>query len=166
MKMEGRFRLRLAEKLGTSPVLEDEDKALYDQLYNRVSDDVGPTDIIERICVRDVVDDTWVVFRWRRLATMIGPSMFKYVTEIFRDDVTFDDSGNVYGHVRKHQEFSEFAQRAQRVECLINNAVQRRNATLREIGRRRFLFAQQLRKSVDQADVQVLGPKLRTAKSA
>jgi hypothetical protein len=165
MKMEGRFRLPLAEKLGTSPVLEDEDKALYDQLFNRVSADVGPTDIIERIWVRDVVDDTWAAFRWRRLATMIGPSMFENVTGISRD-VIYRDHHQRYGQVHKHQEFSEFAQRAQRVECLINNAVQRRNATLREIERRRFLFAQQLRKSVDQADVQVLAPKLRKAKSA
>ena len=151
--------IMLLQKLGSSPVLEDEDKALYDELFNTVWADVGPTDIIERIWVRDVVDDTWEAFRWRRLATMIGPSMFGCVTELSHY-ISWDDFGHGHEYLSKNQEFSEFAQRAQRVEWLITNAVQRRNTTLREIERRRFLFAQQLRKSVDRADVQVLEPKL------
>jgi len=156
---------KLLAKLGSSPVLKNENKALYKQLLNAIWSDVGPTDIIERIWVRDVVDDTWAVFRWRRLGKLIGPHMFDSVTEISYDSWV-DDFHCQRSQVSKSQEFSEFAQRAQRIEWLATNAMQRRNATLREIERRRFLFAQQLRKSVDKADLQVLEPKLRTIKSS
>jgi hypothetical protein len=139
------------QKLGTSPVLKGEDKTVYDELLNTVWADLRPTDIIERIWVRDIVDDTWEIFRRRRLAMMIVPSMFESATEVSRDPYR--------GHM-SWQKFSEFAQRAQSVDRLITNAVQRRNATLREIERRRFLFAQQLRKSVGRAELQVLEPKL------
>jgi hypothetical protein len=36
--------------------------------------------VIERIWVREVVDDTWESFRWRRLVMKISPSMFEYAT--------------------------------------------------------------------------------------
>jgi hypothetical protein len=156
--------IQLLEKLGRSPVLKNENKALYKELFNTVWSDVGPTDIIEQLWVRDVVDDTWTIFRWRRLGKMIGPRMFGSVTEISFD--SWFDNHQEKTQVSKNQVFSEVAKRVQCIERLITNAVQRRNATLREIERRRFMFAQQLRKSVDKADVQVLEPKLRATKSS
>jgi hypothetical protein len=166
--MPERYRPRLAatvlehsmllQKLG-SPVLKNEDKTVYDELFNTVWADVRPKDIIEQIWVRDIVDETWEIFRWRRLATTIVPSMFGCVKKISTTMVR-DNYGTCVDHPTSFQEFSEFAQRAQRVDRLISNAVQRRNSTLREIERRRFLFAQRLRKSLDQAEVRVVEPNL------
>lgn len=52
---------------GPAPLLEGEDAAAYDELLARVSGAVKPTDILEEVWVRDVVDLTWEVFRMRRL---------------------------------------------------------------------------------------------------
>jgi hypothetical protein len=52
---------------GPPPLLEGEDSEAYDVLLARVSGVVGPTDFIEEIWVRDIVDVTWTLFRLRRI---------------------------------------------------------------------------------------------------
>jgi len=48
-------------------LLEGEDPAAYDELLARIAGTVMPTDILEEIWVRDIVDLSWDVFRWHRL---------------------------------------------------------------------------------------------------
>lgn len=52
---------------GPPPILEGEDSATYDELLARVTGHIKPTDVIEEIFIRDVVDLTWENLRWRRL---------------------------------------------------------------------------------------------------
>jgi hypothetical protein len=52
---------------GPPPPLEGEDSMAYDELLARVSGDLKPNDFVEEIWIRDVVDLTWEIFRWRRL---------------------------------------------------------------------------------------------------
>ena len=52
---------------GPPPLLAGEDFAAYDELLARVSGGVKPADIIEEIWVREIVDLTWEIFRWRRV---------------------------------------------------------------------------------------------------
>jgi len=52
---------------GPPPLLPGEDAAAYEALLARVSADVKPQDIIEKIWVRDIVDITWEVFRLRKI---------------------------------------------------------------------------------------------------
>src|SRR5262249_9664763 len=49
------------------PLLDGEDPAAYDDLLARVSGAVKPSDILEEIWVRDIVDLSWEVSRLRRL---------------------------------------------------------------------------------------------------
>jgi hypothetical protein len=56
---------------GLPPILEGEDSAAYNGLLARVSGDVKSADIFEEIWVRDIVDITWEIFRWRRLKTSL-----------------------------------------------------------------------------------------------
>lgn len=49
------------------PLIEGEDTAAYDDLLARISGAIKPSDILEEIWVRDVVDLTWDAFRLRRL---------------------------------------------------------------------------------------------------
>ena len=56
---------------GPAPILPNEDSAAYDELLARVSAEVKPTDIIEEIWIRDVVDLTWEILRWRRIRTSL-----------------------------------------------------------------------------------------------
>jgi len=48
-------------------LLEDEDRAAYDELLARVYAAVQPVNIIEEILINDVVFLEWEVLRWRRL---------------------------------------------------------------------------------------------------
>ena len=52
---------------GPPPLLEGEDSAAYDELLARVFAEEKPTGIVEEFWLRDVVDLTWEILRWRRL---------------------------------------------------------------------------------------------------
>src|SRR5262245_32620171 len=52
---------------GPPPILPGEDKSAYEALIRRVTADVKPADIIEKMWVRDIVDLTWEILRWRRI---------------------------------------------------------------------------------------------------
>lgn len=52
---------------GPPPILPGEDMPAYEALLGRVSADVKPADTIEKIWVRDVVDQTWEIFRLRKI---------------------------------------------------------------------------------------------------
>ena len=52
---------------GPPPLIAGERADDYNKLLDRISRDVKPTDTIEEIWVRDVVDLTWETFRLRRL---------------------------------------------------------------------------------------------------
>ena len=53
--------------LGPAPVLESEDQDGYVGLLEEVRRQVTPNDAIERIYVRDIVDLTWELMRYRRI---------------------------------------------------------------------------------------------------
>ena len=53
--------------LASSPLIAGEDAAAYDDLSARMSRMLTPSDILEQIWVRDVVDLTWETLRLRRL---------------------------------------------------------------------------------------------------
>ena len=54
---------------GPPPLLEGEDTAAYEEMLTRVSSAVRPSDFIDKILVRDCVDLTWEIFRWKRVKT-------------------------------------------------------------------------------------------------
>jgi hypothetical protein len=63
---------------GPPPPLEGEDSMAYDELLARVSGDLKPNDFVEEIWIRDVVDLTWEIFRWRRLTTSLLTATMLY----------------------------------------------------------------------------------------
>ena len=52
---------------GLPPLINGEDLNSYKALETRISSSVKPADILEHIWVRDVIDISWEVLRWRRL---------------------------------------------------------------------------------------------------
>lgn len=117
---------------GPPPVLEDKDRDAYDALLARVTKDLKPKDILENIWVRDAVDLTWEIFRWR--------SFTKDLLEEGLDEIDM----------------------IERVDRLATMAEARRNAALREIERHRSSFAQNLRQivnDVQEAEFEVIEDK-------
>lgn len=109
---------------GPPPVLKFEDLAAYNALLARVSNWVKPKDILEKIWIRDTVDLTWEVFRWRRLTK-----------NLLESNSLADCIDNV-----------------ERVDRLAMAAEARRNAALREIERHRSSFAQNLRRTIHDVE--------------
>ena len=109
---------------GPPPVLKSEDLAAYDGLLAHVSKCVKPKDILEKIWIRDAVDSTWEVFRWRRLITNLLES----------------------------RSLADCIDHVERIERLAMAAEARRNAALREIERHRSSFAQSLRRTIDDVE--------------
>ncbi len=69
----------------SSPILEGEDLDAYNELFKRVSDMVGPKDIVEAIWIRDYVRLTWEILRYRsyidRLIKAQVPNVLEEVLE-------------------------------------------------------------------------------------
>jgi hypothetical protein len=67
---------------GPPPILEGEDARAYNEMLDRVFGAVAPTDFIEEIWVRDLVDVTWAMFRWRRiLAALMSDKVWEDVND-------------------------------------------------------------------------------------
>jgi hypothetical protein len=67
---------------GAPPILEGEDSKAYDEILDRVFGAIGPTDFIEEIWVRDLVDVTWEMLRWRRiLAALVSEQVSESVND-------------------------------------------------------------------------------------
>jgi len=52
---------------GPPPLIAGERSAGYDELLARVCETLQPSDVLEHIWVRDIVDLVWEVYRLRRL---------------------------------------------------------------------------------------------------
>src|SRR5713226_6829156 len=52
---------------GPPPLIAGERSAGYDELLARVCETLQPSDVLEHIWIRDIVDLAWDVFRLRRL---------------------------------------------------------------------------------------------------
>src|SRR5436853_2282023 len=66
---DGATRLVTSSSGLAPPLVAGEDTAAYDDLMARLSDTLKPSDVLEEIWVRDIVDLVWEVFRLRRLKT-------------------------------------------------------------------------------------------------
>jgi hypothetical protein len=61
---------------GPPPILPGEDRSAYAALLERLSGDVKPKDMVERIWVRDIVDHTWEILRLRRIKKgLVSPAV-------------------------------------------------------------------------------------------
>src|SRR5262249_11149110 len=141
-------KARSLRLFGPPPLLAGEDAAGYDELLAGISFAVKPSDVIEEIWVRDIVDLTWEIFRCRRIKTKVlakeGPSVTSAA-------------------------FMDCFEKIEGLDRLTAVAEVRRNAVLREIDRRRAAFAQRLRnriRDVEDAEFQTIEPESTTPNNA
>ena len=66
-----RKAFRRPHLFGPPPILEGEEADAYNEILDRVFDAIAPTDFLEEIWVRDLVDVTWTMIRWRRLLAVL-----------------------------------------------------------------------------------------------
>lgn len=179
---------------GPPPLLEGEDSAAYNELLARISGAVKPTDVLEEIWVRDIVDLTWEVFRWRRhKANLITATTHQGVKAVLKPLVGASDAdvlakawaqrdANAVKEVKKKlataglkmdaavaQTVAVNLAEIERFDRMIMNAEMRRNAVLREVDRHRQSLGQALRRASDEVEAEyeeVKAPQIEDRKAA
>jgi hypothetical protein len=157
--------------LAPPPLIAGEDAAAYDDLLARISAALEPSDILEEIWVRDVVDMVWDALRLRRLkAQVLTVSAYEGMHTILRRFLDWQfseqvarqwalrDQAAVAEAVLASAGLTAEAVTAQtlalkidiveRIDRMMVTAEARRNAVLREIERHRASFARTLRRAV------------------
>ena len=161
---------------GPAPLFEGEDSAGYDELLARVSGAIKPADIIEEIWIRDIVALTWEALRLRRArAALLAANRYTGVKRVLRPlcgTKAYDLSeqwarreDEAVAAVDRHlatarltmdavmaETMSVEIELVEKMDRMIASAEIRRNATLREIERRRSEFAARLRQATQDRD--------------
>jgi hypothetical protein len=164
---------------GPPPLLGGEDAAAYNELLVRVSAAVKPTDIVEEIWVRDIVDLAWEVFRLRRIkagllaaATQneIKRVLAEYLSDADAQELARNWTLNDKDARKEVQAYFDmvnltldgataraFAMKIKNIELIdrmIASAEARRNIALREIERHRVSVAERLRRASEIEDAE------------
>jgi hypothetical protein len=161
---------------GPAPLFAGEDSAGYDELLAHVSGAIKPADIIEEIWIRDIVALTWEALRLRRArAALLTASRYAGVQRVLSPlcgTKAYDLSeqwarreDEAVAAVDRHlvtagltmdavmgQTLAAEIELVEKLDRMIASAEIRRNATLREIERRRSDFAARLRQAAQDRD--------------
>lgn len=176
----------LASGFGSPPLLKGEDVAAYQELADKISEAINPVDAIEELWARDIVDLFWDSLRLRRLRVKLieGTKSEGLERLYYRLTGTRPSekllSGWLNGDKKAVHDVATMLKRAgldeeaitaqvirdeiQAIEKIDRLILQRdacRNATLRELDRRRDARARRLREiayDIDQTKPVVLAP--------
>ena len=114
---------------GPAPVLKGEDSKAYGELLMQVSSYVKPADIVEDFWVRDVVDHTWNILRYRRnkkgLLEAAKPKALEEILTPFMDDPSRFGAMRRY-NIDGHQEPTPAME-------LVNKWIRRNPKALKEV---------------------------------
>lgn len=176
---------------GPPPLLDGEDSSAYEELTARISGAVKPEDILEEIWVRETVDLTWEIFRWRRFKSqLIKANLHRGMATVLESLCPFNEAREIAAgwairddeSVKKVNELLSDADLSmdeviaetaaikisdiERFDRLIMNAEARFNAILREVDRHRVNKGQALRRAIDnvaEADyVEIKPPRIKS----
>jgi len=149
----------IQDLFGDPPVLRGEDENLYDTLMVQFTKLVEPKDLIEWWWVKDLTDHSWEIRRLRRFKVLFvevrrekANELPQALASLAQED---NDGAFVPVPLREEEQFSAelffyMVDKYKNVDKLIASAEARRNAALREIGRRREHLARRLREASDQ----------------
>ena len=170
-----------AERLkpfGPPPLIEGDDRAAYDALLARISAAVKPSDIIEDIWARDIVDLSWEIFRLRRLKVDLMAATASKGLQKMMEPFSFEEWRDLVeawaarkpeavervarlltsaGMTMDGFMLQSFCDNLHAIDCMermLAKAEARRNAALFEIERHRSAFAFTLQRTVQQVEAE------------
>jgi hypothetical protein len=155
----------IEELWGEPALLSFEDPEIYRKLLLKLVADVKPSDVIERIWLRDIADHSWEIRRLRRFKVQLierrqdeqrRQAIAEYVQagQKVPQKITFTEFAILGLFVEQLDNYG-------RIDALLASAEARRLALLREIERRREHLASRLRKASDDiidGEFKELGP--------
>jgi hypothetical protein len=134
---------------GSPPILRTEDPEVYWKLAAGMVQDVGPANVVELMYVKDIVDDTWEIRELRKHKAQLtnveeikGNGSLK--NELAKAQLLGTDFGQTYL-------FLDRLEVVDTLNKLLESALARRAASLREIGNLRDILASRLRKVSDDS---------------
>jgi hypothetical protein len=172
--------------LGPPPLIKGENARSYDELLARICETLQPSDSLEEIWIRDVVDLVWETFRLRRMKASL-------MTDATRCEIG-DTLGKAYSDAREVAQnwaagnaaaaksveaalvsvgssmdiviaraMSLKVEKMERLDRMLVSAEARRSAALRELDCHRAPLAQKLRRSIaraEHAEIEVDAPPI------
>jgi hypothetical protein len=168
----------LREIFGPPPLYEGESEEDYGNLHHRIRQTVAPSDVIEEIWVRDLVDLTWETLRLRRLkAKFMDAASSKGIEHVLENSGLdyFEQrqllDGWVNGEVDARKQINQLLEKSgldkttvqaqtlaarlddfERIDRLIMQSEARRNAVIREVDRHRDAVARRLRDAISDIE--------------
>ena len=127
----------IREIWGDPPLLRNESAETYEMLARQISQAVGPTDVIEWVWVKDILDLSWEIRRLRRFKTMLIE--LERATKEEKHQAYFETEPGETGLFLRNLDHWE------KIDSLLAVAEARRMVALREIERRRASLAERLR---------------------
>jgi hypothetical protein len=191
--MATKIASKAVNPLGPPQLIDGEDGRAYEDLHERVCLSVQPADILEEIWVRDLVDLTWEILRWRRLkSSLMAASAFKGLQKVLEPfsfegyhDLVEDWAARKPDAIAQVNRMLETAglttdavmaltacenlEAIRTMETMIAMAEHRRNEALCQIERHRVTLAHRARRTIQQledAEYQVVDAKVPQSKSA
>jgi hypothetical protein len=175
---------QIAAFAGPPPLIAGERAAGYDDLLARVTETLQPSDVLEHIWIRDIVDLTWEVFRLRRLKVgLMSAAAWEGMAKVMEpwvdhpeatsnsrargdyDTVAMVDAALVGGRLTMdHVAARTFSARIgdfERIARMAMAAEAGRNAALHELDLHRASFALRLRRTlqaVEDVEFEVVAP--------
>jgi hypothetical protein len=166
-----------ASGLAPAPLITGEDPAAYDGLLARLTGTLKPSNAIEEVWVRDVVDLVWEVLRLRRLkAQLMRAGAYEGLAQVLKPLVKWEtheslaqqwysgdteavatveqvlaSAGLTMDAVMAHT-LSVRINDIERIDRMMMAAEMRRDNILRELDRRRAVLAQDLRSAIREAE--------------
>ena len=171
----GGLSREIAAVAGPPPLIVGESAAGYDRLLARVCEALQPSDVLEHIWIRDIVDLAWEVFRLRRLkASLMWAAAYEGMREVLVPLCDYpDDIAKAWATRREaavqvaegalvDAELTIDAVTArtlsvriddfERIDRLTAAAEARRNAALRQLDLHRASFALRLRRTLQDVE--------------
>ena len=161
--------------LGAPPLIKGENARGYGALLARICDTLRPSDSLEEIWIRDVVDLVWETFRLRRMkASLMTDATHQQIRYALKEEYADADevaqkwpAGDAAATenleaallgaglsmdtvIARAMEYK--IEKMERLDRMLVSAEARRSAALRELDCHRAPLAQKLRRSIAQAE--------------
>jgi hypothetical protein len=174
--MATKIASKASKLFGPPQLIDGEDCRAYEELLERVWLSLEPANIFEEIWVRDFVDLTWEVLRWRRLkSSLMAASAFKGLVKVLEPfsfegnhDLVEDwaarkpnaiaqvnrmlETAGLTGDAVMAQTLCENLEAIRTMETMIAMAERRRNDALCQIEQHRVTLAHRARRTVQQLE--------------
>jgi hypothetical protein len=138
------------ELLGPPPLVPGDDGNRYQRFLAAIVAEVKPTDILECIWVRDVIDLQWEILRYRKAKAQLFESAIAHAADNALDGGFPSDI--IQGNPSSLQAVGFTINDLRRLDLMVMSKEARRDNAYREIEHRREVFARKLRRAVDRLE--------------